>query len=406
MQATVLVVDDRKAPRRALTAELEDAGFRVVQAGDGIEAFERFELESPDLVLSDLVMPRCNGVELCGRIRASSSVPVILFTAHGGVREAVAAVKSGADDFVVSADAELEDLVALAAERIGMRAGGAGELLERALPGESPAIQRARERIEAIAPLPAPVLITGEPGSGRTTTAQLLHRLGASQAEPFARVDAVGLEGWPRRAARPREGSIHVAGVEELAERVQRAWLRELDGGTTGARWIASGATDTLDPGLLLPELAARLARFHIRLPSLRERPEDVPRVARQRLDEVGTRLGRPRTLSPAALRRMRAQPWPGNVAELTSALERMVAFSAPHETEIGEAAVDEVLCEMRWSVESMRDSRAREERKALMAALEETGGNVTRTAAVLGRSRAAVYRMVQRHGVPLRRGQ
>ena len=79
-----------------------------------------------------------------------------------------------------------------------------------------------------------------------------------------------------------------------------------------------------------------------------------------------------------------------------------LVAFSS--EAEIDAASVDEVLSEMRWSVQGLRDSRAREERKALLVALEETGGNVTRTAKLLGRSRAAVYRMVERHGVPLRR--
>ena len=345
MTRTILVVDDRGAPRRALANELSDAGFRVVQAADGLEGFACFEREAPDLVLSDLAMPRCDGLELVGRIRAASAVPIVLFTSQGGVRDAVAAVKCGADDFVASQDLEIEELVALAESHAGTGVRPAEELA-RSLPGNSPSITRARDRLEALAPLGAPVLLTGEPGTGRAAAARALHRLGRAR-RPFQRVEASGLVEWPRPA---RHATVYVEGIDDLAPALQESWLRLLDAPGSGERWVASGGPGAADPGgPLHPELRARLARFCVALPPLRERPEDVPRVAREFARAASERFGRPRRLGPAALERLRAAPWPGNATELAQVVEQAIAFSTSAEIDV--TTVNDVLAEVRWSV-------------------------------------------------------
>ena len=111
MRGTVLVADDQPLARRALATELKDAGFDVCEAENGAEAWERFRGRQPDVVITDMVMPRSDGLDLLSRIRAVSEVPVILFTAHGTAQTAAAAFKSGADEFICSPDVEIGDLV-------------------------------------------------------------------------------------------------------------------------------------------------------------------------------------------------------------------------------------------------------------------------------------------------------
>ncbi|GAG14000.1 unnamed protein product, partial [marine sediment metagenome] len=190
MRGTVLVVDDRARPRRALATELEDAGFAVVQAADGAEAWEQFRHHSPDVVITDMVMPRSDGLDLLSQIRSCSDVPVILFTARGSVESAATAFKAGADDFVSSPDVEVEGLVALV-ERAISGASPSLELgdLEQRLVGRSRAILRLREQISGLAPLRTPVLVSGEPGTGRDTVVRALHELGATADSELLEID-------------------------------------------------------------------------------------------------------------------------------------------------------------------------------------------------------------------------
>jgi DNA-binding NtrC family response regulator len=408
MDRTVLVVDDRATPRRLLASELAEAGFRVLEAADGRDAWARFRAEPPDLVITDLVMPRSDGIELVGRIRAHSRVPVIVFTAHGSVDAAVAALKSGADEFVASSDVDVDDLVALA-DRFLVRPATrdvAAALAER-LVGESPALRRVRERVAGLASLREPVLVSGEPGSGRDTVARALHDLAPRARGPFVVLP-------PERAdapdALPGGGTVYLDEVERFSPDAQRRFADELArgsaGGSAGPRFVASsgpGLGARMAEGAFDRDLGARLLRFEVALPPLRERPEDVPRLARLLLERAGRALGRPgMRFETRALERLRREHWPGNVAELTGIVEKLVGFATG--LAIGRQEVDEVLAEFRLSVASLRERAACEERRRVVEALRETGGNVTRAAERLGRSRAALYRLVEKHGLPLRR--
>jgi two-component system response regulator GlrR len=150
-------------------------------------------------------------------------------------------------------------------------------------------------------------------------------------------------------------------------------------------------------------ELARWFLRFEISLPPLRERPEDIPILARSLVERLGQSLGRPGVrLAPEVERRLRKEHWPGNVSELAGILEKLIAFSPAREIRLGDLV--EVLAEVKESVASIRERQGMIERQTLIEVLRATGGNVTRAAERLGKSRAAVYRLAEKHGLPLRR--
>jgi DNA-binding NtrC family response regulator len=158
-----------------------------------------------------------------------------------------------------------------------------------------------------------------------------------------------------------------------------------------------------LDEGRVDPQLAEWFLRFEILLPPLRERPEDIPILARALVERLGHSLGRPGVrLAPEVTRRLRAEHWPGNVRELAAIIEKLIAFTPSKEIQLGDLV--EILAEVKESVASIRERHGMVERQTLIETLRATGGNVTRAAERLGKSRAAVYRLAEKHGLPLRR--
>lgn len=399
MDPTVLVVDDRARPRRLLAEELADAGFHVLEADGGKAGWERFRRDAPDLVITDLVMPDMDGIDLLGRIRRDSRVPVIVFTAHASVETAVAALKAGAQEFVAAAEDGLDVLVAMARGCTREARARGGVDLDTLLAGDSAAMQRVRERLRALAPLDEPVLVTGERGTGRDCVASLLHELRGGGA--FRKITAADSP----KTALPFRGTVYLDEADAFAPEALAAWMERL-AVRPGPRFVASAGPTLqgrLARGVAAASFDARLLRFEVTLPPLRERPEDVPRVARTLLARFGAELGRSDlSFEPRALRRLRGESWPGNVAELAGIVEKLAAFTTARVIQRPE--VDAVLAEFRLSLASLRDQGAAEERARLVQVLQETRGNVTRAAERLGRSRAAVYRLVERHGVPLRR--
>jgi DNA-binding NtrC family response regulator len=408
MPSSVLVVDDRRSSRRTLAAELEDAGFEVIEAEDGCHGWSRFCAHAPDLVITDMVMPNSDGIELLTRIRARSEVPVVVFTAHGSIDAAVTALKRGADEFVASSDVEAEELVELASRLL--EGAGTPDLPSRIaerIPGESPAIQKVRERIAGLATLAEPVSICGEPGTGRDTVARALHELGVTRRGEFLCVDA-SLR--PATGRLPESATIYLDDLDAFPFDAQRYWFERLSAGgriqspqlpvlASVSRPIAMA----LDERRIDPELARWFLRFEIGLPPLRDRPEDIPILTQVLVDRLGRSLGRPGVrLASEVTRRLREEHWPGNVGELAGILEKLIAFSPSKVIRLGDLVA--ILAEVKESVASIRERQGRIERQTLIETLRSTGGNVTRAAERLGRSRAAVYRLAEKHGLPLRR--
>lgn len=406
MPGVVLVVDDRARPRRALAHELEDAGYAVVEAGDGTEGWRLFDQHKPDVVISDVVMPHSDGIDLLGRIRATSDVPVLLFTARGSVESAASAFKAGADDFVASSDVSVEDLVSLVDRAIAdSRPSRENPGVTDRLTGSSDAMRRVRERVAALAPLRTPVLVTGEFGTGRATVVAALHELGSTAREEFAHIECAHFEPGERL---PATGAIFLDGIDSLAPDAQQYWRNRLSSSTSDnlrdpVRILASGSEQFLSNvrnGAFDPNLAAVLLRLVIELPPLRERTEDIPDLADVMVRRATEKIGRQVRLSPAAKQTLASYRWTQNCRGLARVVERCVAFSRGRT--IRRQLVQEILSETEPSVSGIREQHAMREREELIRAIEAAGGNVSRAARRLGRSRGSVYRLIERHGISL----
>jgi DNA-binding NtrC family response regulator len=277
------------------------------------------------------------------------------------------------------------------------------QALASRLVGRSRSVRSLRERIEGLAPLWIPVLLRGEPGSGRASAAALLHAFGPTARGELVRLDAAKLG---PEARLPFLGSVYLEDVERLPRRAQAWWLERLrrpraPGG--GVRWLAATAA----PASLCAaadferELARDLERFAIRVPPLRERKADLPLLVADLCARLGRAVGRERVrLSPQALELLAHCHWPGNVRELEDVIGRAIAFSAT--PLVGRRVLEDVLAERGESGGALRAARALHERELLLAELRAAGGNVARTAETLGRSRTAVYRLIAKHEIPL----
>ncbi len=406
MIGRVLVVHGQARRRQILVAALKKSGFGVVEAGDGEEAWSRFCADSPDLVVTDLAMPRCEGRGLLRRIRHESDVPVIVFTVEDSLDSAMAALEAGADEFISDADVKIPALVDLVGSLMAASSPPSSSSgLGKRIAGPSPAMQRCRSRIVGLAPLRSPVLVLGEEGTGRSAVVAALHESGSSAGEPLFTVECSGSES---ARGMPRSGAIHLRGVHRLSPDAQiffRDCIRESERKhfAEGPRFFASG--DLLPPPrsseIPRPGLLDVLGRLAIELPPLRERPVDIPEIAEALVDKLGVAMGRRARLSASAMSFLVARSWPGNIAQLEGFLERAVAFNGgrwirrDHLLELADDQPDD----LGW-LRRQRESRERDE---LFLVLRETSGNISQAAEKMHRSRASVYRLIEKYGVRAR---
>ncbi|HEY8153148.1 MAG TPA: response regulator [Myxococcota bacterium] len=402
-EAKVLLVDDRAEARALVAGDLIEAGLAVVEARDGIEAWSRFRAEAPDLVVSDLRMPRADGIELLRRIRGISSVPVILLTAYADVATAVEVIKGGAQEFFTFPD-DLARMIARARELACASASQPeADRLALLVAGRSAAMRRVRERIRALAGLSVPVLVHGEPGTGRDQVARAIHGVGGSGDAPLVTVRAGSAAPAPRI---PAGAAYFLDEIGRFSAAEQAHWferLRAAGAEAPGAPRVIACASEDLaeraSQGAFHPGLAEKLQRFAILLPPLRERLEDVAQLAPLLAARIGSAMGRPGVaLDRGALALLREQQWPGNVRELAGVLERLVAFSA--RGVITRERVREVLGESRDSVDSLRLRREAQQREELVALLAACRGNLAEVARRQNLSRGAVIYRAQKHGL------
>lgn len=403
MRGCILVVDDQESSRQLLAGELEGAGYAVIEAEDGLEGWARFCSSEPDLVITDLAMPRCDGHDLLCRIRGRSNVPVIMISANASLEQAVRALKAGASDFVSSERTDLTDLIGRAGRVVEERhVDPADGELEQRLAGASGSIARVRARITGLAPLAGPVLVLGEPGTGRRTVVRALHELGSTAQGTLVRVDCAS---WETARGLPRAAAVHLDGIEQLGVGAQAFWADVVDGrGRSGAQALPRVLATTgvclaaLEEAGFHAGLLGGLARFPIQLAPLRERPEDIGPIADTLVRRLAAAMGRTATLPAGSRALLLSRRWPGNLKQLERLLERSIAFTSCGAIE--PALLLELMEEMDDELGAMRRRRVHGERDALVDALRETGGNVTHAARRLGRSRGAVYRLMEKHGI------
>ena len=451
--ARILVCDDEPGIRKTLSQILRDEGYQVDAAAGGLEVLQRLtdtSIPPPDALLLDVWLPDIDGLEVLKRIRAGGSdLPVIVISGHGDVEMAVSAVKSGADDFLqkpLSLERVLLTLHkalerrALTRERDALRRELASRE-EEVLLGDGPAMTRLREEIRRAGRAESRVLITGESGVGKELVARALHDASPRAASPFVEVNGAAIpeelieselfghmKGAFTGAAEERKGkweqadggTLFLDEIGDMSPRTQAKILRAIqDGKITrvgGAKTVATdvriiAATNRDLPamiagGVFREDLYFRLAVVPIRVPTLAERPEDVPALARHFAEQVAKRRGRrPKTFLPEALETLSRRPWRGNVRELQNVVERVVLMAdgpliRPEDLppEGGRPAAEEVV-EMRPG-QTLAAAREEFERRVVIKALQEHHGNVSRTAERLGLDRTTLHRKLRSLGI------
>ena len=435
--ARVLVADDEQGLRTFVAEALEDDGHVVAQAADGAEAAQRLVRESFDLLITDLKMPRLDGMALLRQAKLEQpEMEVIVLTAHGSVDSAVEAMKLGAFDYLekpLSGPGQLRLLASRALERRQLLAARDRAVRDApALPPLSwgdPAMAAVVEQLRKVARTDASVLLLGESGTGKEIAARTLHAWSARAQRPFVAVNCAAIpetlleselfgheRGAFTGASSARRGRIELAEggtffldeIGEMTPALQAKLLRVLEdrryervGGTrtieADVRWIAATNRDieTLRAtGALREDLYHRLAGFPIRLPPLRERRRDIEPLAETLLARIGAAVGRTRlTLAPDARQRILAAPWPGNVRELENLCKHLVRYGdLGRPLDLADLPPDFVAplgtILRRRHDESSLTRRAQE-------ALERARGNKAAAARLLGISRTHLYRLL-----------
>ena len=432
--ARILVADDEPGLRAFVAEALQDDGHVVTQAADGAEAAKLLARESFELLITDLRMPRLDGMALLRQMRVEQpELEVIMLTAFGTVDSAVEAMKLGAFDYLqkplgspgelrVMASRALEHGALLAAKDRAMREAPELPPLSYGDPAMLPVVEALRK----VAPTNATVLLMGESGTGKEVAARTLHAWRPRAAGPFVAVNCAAItetlleselfgheKGAFTGAVNARRGRIELAGggtffldeIGEMAPSLQAKLLRVLQdrrfervGGSrtieADVRWVAATNRDVEQlraSGALREDLYHRLAVFPILLPPLRERRRDILPLAEKLLARVGATMGRAHlTLSDGAKLRIVAAPWPGNVRELANVLERAAILASGEEIgaeqlDLGDAFVPALAGGNGGSLEDI-------EREAIERALAAVGGNRRAAADRLGIGLRTLY--------------
>jgi DNA-binding NtrC family response regulator len=453
----ILIVDDDASVTASLALLLKQHGYATLAASSPEEALALLERDPIDLVLQDMNFSIATdgdeGLALLGRLHAlRPNVPVILITAWGSIPLAVAGMRAGAADFVTKPWSNsqvvqsVQTAIALAAGRAEAPAVSAtrAELDARhrfeGIVGEDPRFLRVLELVARVAPTDASVLISGESGTGKELIADALHKNSPRRLGPFVKVNLGGISstlfesemfghvrGAFTDARQDRQGRFAVAHggtivLDEIGEldlaaqvkllRVLQDRSYEVLGSSTtktvDIRVVSSTNRDLSDmvaKGLFREDLFYRLNLIALRVPALRERPADIPRLVEHFLDGAAARFGRARpVLAPRAVAWLSARTWPGNVRELKQSIERAVLVAGADRLE---ADHFEALAELASS--GSREAELPPPGTMTLDALEKAmierclafaSGNVTRAAEALGISRAALYRRLQKHGI------
>ena len=406
MEPNALVVDDRNESREVVVGDMVRAGFRITEARNGVDGWQRFQHCRPDLVISDLTMPGANGIDLLKRIREVSTVPVILFSATGDVRAAVTAIKAGAQEFFRFPKDRMRMM-----DRAQVLASEPAELvrLEARLVGSSPEMRRIRERVCALASLHVPVLVSGDPGTGRDHVVRCIVKLASGESARLVKLTR-------ETAGDIRQPDAHAAyyldGFDSFLPADQARWMAWVRGaGSDDAgnspRVFASTARNperlaAIDS--LQPEFSDRLLRFEVPLVPLRERRGDIPALALHLAARVSAEMGREQIrVEPGAIDLLRSQACTGNVRELSHVIEKLVAFSPGGHVTV--ERVREIFGEVRGGVAELREQRNQRQHDELVGLLETCGGNIAEVARRLDLSRGAVIYRAQKYGLLPRSG-
>jgi two-component system response regulator HydG len=446
----ILVVDDEVSHRTMLRAVLTAEGYAITEAADGSEALKAVAQEPFDLILMDLRMTTMDGIEALTRIRQISPlVPVLIMTAYASVKTAVEALKAGAFDYVTK-PLDIDELKVLIdkaldhyhlkrenlslKERLGDRFDFARII------GRSAPMKTLLETLALVAPTDATVLILGESGTGKEVIANALHQNSLRAGGPFVKVACAALpeqlleselfgheKGAFTGAAARREGRFQMADtgtifldeVGEMSPATQTKLLRALQERafeplgssrtvTVDIRVIAAtnkDLTGEVKAGRFREDLYYRLNVVPLTMPPLRERREDIPLLADHFLAVFKEKNKKPlKAISGKALDLLVRYDWPGNVRELENCIERAVILARdevivpadlpPQIHQQPQDSADAALC-LPYGI-SLNEM----EKALILKTLDETGGNRTRSAEILGINRRTLQNKLKDYGI------
>ncbi|MBS1813987.1 MAG: sigma-54-dependent Fis family transcriptional regulator [Acidobacteria bacterium] len=374
----VLIVEDEPNARTGLAELIASWGYRTAVAADGVEGLERVEQWLPSIVVTDMMMPRMDGLELLGRItEMSTPIAVVVLTAQGSIESAVDAMRLGAYDYIQkpvdpvrlktilqsasrqsSAEPELAE-----SRQIARDTGRLGQLV-----GKSKKMQQLFSLIERIAASNVSVLVTGESGTGKELAARALHELSGRRTKPFVAVNCAAIPetlieseifghekgaftgALERRAGcfeLAEEGTLLLDEIGEMPAGTQAKLLRVLEDRKlrrlgskmetpVDVRVIAATNKDpeeAVRAGELRGDLYYRLNVFNLQMPPLREHKEDIPEIARTLVEDMNIRHGASvNGISHDLMQALTAYSWPGNVRELRNTIERAVILAGTGE--------------------------------------------------------------------------
>ncbi|HEX3015344.1 MAG TPA: sigma-54 dependent transcriptional regulator [Desulfobacteria bacterium] len=447
--AKILVIDDEKNMRWALERALKAEKYELYQAEDGRSGLETALTLKPDAVILDLKMPGMDGLSVLSELKAKEpDIMVIMITAHGSTASAVEAMKRGAYDYINKPfDIDELKLVVAKALEVGQLRSKVqtleSEISERYsfhnIVGKSQAMQHIFDLVERVSDTTATVLIQGESGTGKELVARALHYAGERKHGPFIQVNCAALpenlleselfgheRGAFTGAIAQRQGRFELAHggtifldeIGEINPHIQVKLLRVLQerafervGGQhtlrVDVRVIAAtnrDLTQEMREGRFREDLFYRLNVIPIRMPSLRERKEDIPLLVDHFLHKYDQK-GRITGISPAALKALVNYAWPGNIRELENTIERMAIVSPGPVIE--HADIPPELMERAVSGKKMIVTLPDEginleelEQNLLAQALELAQGNKTKAARLLGLTRHTLLYRLEKYGL------
>jgi two-component system response regulator FlrC len=420
MAADILVVDDEALVRRTLVQIVQECGYTVAAAGSGEEALSQLACGPCRLVLADVRLPGLSGLELLRQIRANHpQVEVVLITGHGTVEMAVAAMHEGAQDFLLKPFGMAR--VAEVLERIlGVQASG--ETAGRSVAGivtQDPHMQELLRTAQRVARSSAPVLVHGESGTGKELLAREIHLRSDRSQRAFIALNCAAvpeslleseLFGHERGAftgaiARRQgkfeaahQGTLLLDEISETTPAFQAKLLRALQEGEldrvgrdrpvrVDVRVVATTNQDlrqAIQSGRFRHDLFFRLNVVALRVPALRERPDDIPCLARHFVEKHRGADGSPvREISEAAVAHLQRYAWPGNVRELESCIQRGLLLCGERVLQPAHLQLDAGCLAAPPDV----GTRDAVERRLILATLDRVGGNRSRAAEALGLS-------------------
>ncbi len=444
-KAVILIVDDEEGIRTTLSGIFEDEGYEASTAESGEEALRIARETNPDIVILDVWLSGMDGIQTMEELRGlNPDLPVIIISGHANIELAVKATKIGAYD-ILEKPLSMEKVLlsvhrALEKRSLEIENRTLRENLSRKtkLVGNSAKINHLREQIKMAAASNSRVLILGESGSGKELVAHMLHENSPRRSKPFIEVNCAAIpqelieselfgheKGSFTGAVEMKKGKFEQADggtlfldeIGDMSLQTQAKVLRVIEtqdfqrvGGNKNikvdVRIISATNKDLSEEvkrEVFREDLFFRLNVIPIKVPALRERPDDIPVLVEHFLESFAIEYGQqPKKVSTEAIRILQKHVWPGNIRELKNVLERLVIMTPSKVIGPGDLFIPDAKRADYFSVDSLKDARELFERDFIARKLEENSWNISKTSEVLDIERSNLHRKIKAYDIKI----